>query len=385
MSGTSLSRINALPMTLPVSQEQLVEDARMQRSADACIALIVAGSPAGADSPFRPLAELELPGGLPRWLNHMREATPALYQHSLRVALVASAFGALNQLDWRKRQALAMAGLFHDLGHLKVEALATVAEGELDTTGLYQLRSHPVVSHLILSNVEGVPPEVARAVREHHERLDGSGYPAGLVESRISVSGQLLALAETVVGIIDKGLAAQLPVKLRLQRGKYHLRTLTWVTTLFAEHGPRPDVDKFEPAAIAARLRDIEEWMLSLAALQLPGDGTAEAGEGWLAVQVAALRRGLISIGIDPGAPEAVLDVVREDQALCTEISVVIAEALVQIKFMIREAVARIARDAGGLAAVRGLAEWERLEALRRQVVEAMPGAVSNVEHELGD
>ena len=88
-----------------------------------------------------------------------------------------------------------LAGLFLDIGLLALPADLLVAPGPLRPEAVRLLRSHPDVSGDILEPLARVGVPVA-AVRAHHERLDGSGYPAGLRGRQVPFGAQVLAVAD---------------------------------------------------------------------------------------------------------------------------------------------------------------------------------------------
>jgi HD-GYP domain-containing protein (c-di-GMP phosphodiesterase class II) len=94
-----------------------------------------------------------------------------------------------------------LAGLLHDIGEIYVEPVLIERSGPLDLSDHKQVVVHPRVAQLLLSTTTDYPEAVTRAIAEHHERLDGSGYPARLKGTQISPLGQLLAVVDTTVDL----------------------------------------------------------------------------------------------------------------------------------------------------------------------------------------
>jgi hypothetical protein len=92
-----------------------------------------------------------------------------------------------------------LSGLLHDIGEVYVEPVLVERSGPLDLSDHKQVVVHPRVAQLLLSTTTDYPVEVTRAVGEHHERRDGSGYPARLIGDQISQLGQLLAVVDTTL------------------------------------------------------------------------------------------------------------------------------------------------------------------------------------------
>ena len=88
-----------------------------------------------------------------------------------------------------------MAGLLHDIGTLGVPEEVLANPGKLSDEEFEQMKKHPVYGSKILADVE-FPGPVAEIVLQHHERLDGSGYPRGLIGDKILTGARILAVAD---------------------------------------------------------------------------------------------------------------------------------------------------------------------------------------------
>ena len=87
------------------------------------------------------------------------------------------------------------AGLVHDLGRLGVSNAIWDKRGPLSAAELERVRLHPYLTERMLASSAGLAPLGAIAV-QHHERLDGSGYPRGLNGNAMTLAGKLLATAD---------------------------------------------------------------------------------------------------------------------------------------------------------------------------------------------
>jgi hypothetical protein len=124
--------------------------------------------------------------------------------HAVRAMALAGALAAQVQApaDFVRRAMLA--GLLHDLGEVYTNAAYLSGGRQLDLIEYRELAAHPHVGAMLLAQLSDAPEAVVRAVREHHERLDGTGYPFQLLGSFLSPLGQLLAVAELVLGAVDR-------------------------------------------------------------------------------------------------------------------------------------------------------------------------------------
>ena len=105
-------------------------------------------------------------------------------QHTRRVAMRAVQVGELLGLSPSRLRALAIGGLVHDIGKLSVPDAILKKPAALDEDEYAVIRKHPEWGARLLDELGGFSEAVRRLVRDHHERLDGTGYPHGLVGGR---------------------------------------------------------------------------------------------------------------------------------------------------------------------------------------------------------
>ncbi len=92
---------------------------------------------------------------------------------------------------------LGVGALLHDLGKSKVHARILRKRGPLSRTEYELMKKHPVWGAEILRETNLVPPKAYYPVLQHHERMDGSGYPYGLRDSQIHLYGKIAAIADS--------------------------------------------------------------------------------------------------------------------------------------------------------------------------------------------
>jgi PAS domain S-box-containing protein/putative nucleotidyltransferase with HDIG domain len=123
--------------------------------------------------------------------------------HQKRVAQLAVALGRELGLDEERIEALRMASLLHDIGKIHVRAGILNKLSELDKLEMSIIKTHPKEGYEILKSVD-FPGPVAEIVLQHHERLDGSGYPEGLTAKEIRLEAKILAVADVVEAYTSK-------------------------------------------------------------------------------------------------------------------------------------------------------------------------------------
>ena len=117
--------------------------------------------------------------------------------HQQRVAAIAVATGELLGLGESELRGLALAASIHDLGKLRVPAEILSKPGSLSEAELALVRCHADAGRQILAGVD-FPWPIADIIGQHHERMDGSGYPLGLKGEQILREARIIAVADTV-------------------------------------------------------------------------------------------------------------------------------------------------------------------------------------------
>ena len=137
-------------------------------------------------------------------LTVMRDARNALFQHSLEMMTVAVFLAIKSGMSEQDCAAVAAAALLHDLGVLHMDPAWHDPANKISGVGRTQLLAHPVTAMLIIREQNIYPRSVEQAVLEHHECMDGSGYPRRLRGEQISRLGQILLTAEVVAAFFEK-------------------------------------------------------------------------------------------------------------------------------------------------------------------------------------
>jgi putative two-component system response regulator len=131
-----------------------------------------------------------------RSMAHMVEIRdPYTAGHQHRVALLASAIAKKMGLEPAAIEGIHIAGSLHDVGKIRIPVSILSRAGTLMAAEFEMLKIHPQVSYDILKNIP-FPWPVAQMVLQHHERLDGSGYPQGLSGDEILLEARILAVAD---------------------------------------------------------------------------------------------------------------------------------------------------------------------------------------------
>jgi len=213
----------------------------------------------------REAAQLSLHPVAQLLLTAAQTARPQSFDHAVAAMALNGALMAGGGGDTPEIRVAMLCGLLHDLGELYIDPRYGEAEADrdLDFVSYQQLVVHPHVGYLLVAQLTNYPGVVSRAIAEHHERLDGSGYPHALLGDKMSPLGRLLAVTEAslnaVRGPFDHLLHAS--VALRAVPGEFDLNWVGKVSQAACAQAPQKAV--MEPADIEARLAALNGVLLA--------------------------------------------------------------------------------------------------------------------------
>lgn len=133
--------------------------------------------------------------GLANTLSEMRD--PYTVGHERRVAEIAVAIGRELGLDGNQLEGLRVGGYLHDVGKMVIPAEILAKPGRLTPVEYELIKAHPRAGFDVLKEVE-FPWPVALIALQHHERIDGSGYPQGLKGDAIILEARIIAVADVL-------------------------------------------------------------------------------------------------------------------------------------------------------------------------------------------
>ncbi|MBS3818216.1 response regulator [bacterium] len=161
-----------------------------------------------ADISRRKKAEYDLKKSMQKLKNSLHETVRAIASiietrdpytagHQHRATNLACAIAKEMNLSSDRIDGLRMAGNLHDIGKITVPAEILSKPGKISEEEYNIIKTHPRVGYDIIKNIE-FPWPVAQIVLQHHERLDGSGYPLGIKRNQILLEAKILAVADVI-------------------------------------------------------------------------------------------------------------------------------------------------------------------------------------------
>ncbi|MGI6270298.1 MAG: diguanylate cyclase [Candidatus Howiella sp.] len=118
------------------------------------------------------------------------------YDHTERVVWYCDAFAEHLHFSDQERLNLLYAAYLHDVGKINISKQVLISNEPLTDAEWQEMKQHPVDGAEIISQIDGLQ-DIAAAVRQHHERYDGCGYPDGLSGEEILPAARILALADS--------------------------------------------------------------------------------------------------------------------------------------------------------------------------------------------
>ncbi|WP_096156771.1 MULTISPECIES: HD-GYP domain-containing protein [Bacillus] len=119
-----------------------------------------------------------------------------VFTHSLNVTIYALSIGLKLGLPQKDLEILGLGGILHDVGKMLVPLEVLNKPGKLTSEEFVEMKSHTTKGFDLIRKMHTVPLLVAHCAFQHHERLNGSGYPRGIKEKDIHLFGKILAVAD---------------------------------------------------------------------------------------------------------------------------------------------------------------------------------------------
>ena len=323
-----------------VSVQSVLQVARAQCENDTLAYLLVHTLNDMTESKLlAPVRAMSLPPALAFKLTVMREQHPLLFAHSVRMMLVAVYLGIKSGLSERECTPLAAAALLHDLGVLHMDPVWHDPANKIEGVGRKQLLAHPVTAMLIVKEQNIYPRSVEQAVLEHHECMDGSGYPRRLQGVQISRLGQILLTAEVVAAFFEKyanGAAQRLALTLKLNHRKFPADLVACLLPLLQIGAVQGDVQATQgdvERCIALLTGAFEDWERCRVILQpVAVQPTPEPACALVEQRLAGLQKSLFESGSHPRQLAEMLPLLQGDAQGLAELALLGQEALWQLQ-----------------------------------------------------
>jgi HD-GYP domain-containing protein (c-di-GMP phosphodiesterase class II) len=157
-----------------------------------------------AQASCEPLVEAVQSGNFKELLSGVKGHDNYSYVHSMRVATFLTLFGDHLGIKGDDMNILATGGVLHDVGKMMIPHQVLNKPGKLDDDELVVMRSHVTETINFLENTHGIPRGVTIIGAQHHEKLDGTGYPYGLKGTELNELARIACIIDIFSALTDR-------------------------------------------------------------------------------------------------------------------------------------------------------------------------------------
>jgi HD-GYP domain-containing protein (c-di-GMP phosphodiesterase class II) len=313
-----------------------------------------------------PLGTVPLEPQLAFRLTVCRECCLERYHHMMRVALIA--LYVASRLRWPAddRQELATAALFMDIGEMHLEPSIFTSRQPLSMAQHRQIYSHPEIAYRFLKLFPSYHPRVSKAVHQHHERVDGSGYPNGLSGDDVIPAARVLGAAELLTAIRferknSSGSLFSTSEVLKFNTGRFGKD----IMAPLIEAAKRVDgaMDKGSTAVrvnktiLQARMKLLNDILQGADAIDVSGDDEMAL---FIVQQLRRLTVMAKHCGFDLRAPAKLINIIGDEERALSELDALVREMIYLVQRTAREALRRWVKDGVPEQEQQPLTKWLR-------------------------
>ena len=308
---------------------------------------------------------IPLPRPVAFHLTLLRETRSALFEHSILMAILAAHLVREEGAPIHDMTVAAAAGLLHDLGMLHIDADLLEASNRLSGDARRPLYAHPITSSMLIARFHAYPNGIARAILEHHELLDGSGYPRGLVGDAISPLGRLLSLCEVVTAMFDgerEYPEQRVSLMLRMTPRRFDAARVAAVHRLLRACPPVTEAVPLSIVEAVRQLQPLTELLTRFHAITAAATPTlGAAGQAVLkavGAQADTLQHALFEAGVTRDQLDQLVQAADDDASLQAELWALTRELQWHLRSSANQLGRRWRAAAGGEALPAELAAW---------------------------
>ena len=178
-------------------------------------------------------------------LVNMKGKSESTYFHSINVTMLSLVLGKKLGLDERQMKLLGIGALLHDLGHTEIPDKILRKTEPLNKAEQDLYRMHTLYGEKIANRIGTIPPDAVKIIAQHHEFLDGSGYPKGLKDGQISQLAKIVSLVNRYDNLCNKVNTAKssspyeaMAILYAKEKGKFDEQMLTLFITNMGVYPP---------------------------------------------------------------------------------------------------------------------------------------------------
>lgn len=273
-------------------------------------------------------------------LTVMRETNMDLFKRSIFVALVSIYIGMKVHMDRSQLKDIATAALLHDIGLLHVDPKLLERGYRMSESERRHLYVHSVTAWMILKACPEYKKRVLDAVLQHHEHLDGSGYPRGLKSGEIGQFAQIIAVAEIVASRYGSGDDphgwSRLETILKLNLRRYGRNLVPCLKIFYQDEAEAPPCSEIEMKNALEKMSRISDIFTAWEKARNECDVKIPAC-AFIDERMTNLKMEIIDAGLNPDVKDNLLFGVEEDAQACFDARMLLDETMWQLGNITRE------------------------------------------------
>jgi HD-GYP domain-containing protein (c-di-GMP phosphodiesterase class II) len=275
-------------------------------------------------------ANLRLHSTIELRLTVMADKHPEMFSHTLRSAIIAFACAQRLEVAQGDMPAVLLAALCHDFGEMHTDPRILEHSHHVTAEERRFVHVHPVTGYLLLKDLPDFPPSASKAVLQHHERLDGSGYPHALRGSQVERLARLVAAADVTETVLRRSDMQRLEMLYRINKSRFDADVLAILRDLLQLQSLAPDdsAGSDDPTARLTHLSELLQAWFELKTLlaQRPAADAPGSPLAFLFDRMASVRSLVLQAGFDPDNMGSMLAMVQGDPLLLAELRAMLDE-----------------------------------------------------------
>jgi HD-GYP domain-containing protein (c-di-GMP phosphodiesterase class II) len=263
-------------------------------------------------------------------LTVMADQHPEMFGHSLRSAIIAFACAQRMGVTAADLPAALLAALCHDFGEMHTDPRILDQSHQVTAEERRFVHVHPVTGYVLLKDLPGFPGAASKAVLQHHERLDGSGYPHGLRGGQIERLARIVAAADVTETVLRRLDMQRLEMLYRINKQRFDGEVLSVLRDLLQLQSLRPEEASpaDDPSARLNHLSGLLHAWFELKAMLEQGPAADAPGSplAFLFDRMASVRSLVLQAGFSPDNMTSMLAMVQDDPVVLAELRAMLDE-----------------------------------------------------------
>jgi HD-GYP domain-containing protein (c-di-GMP phosphodiesterase class II) len=275
-------------------------------------------------------ANLRLHSTIELRLTVMADKYKEMFEHTLRTAIIAFACAQRMGVPAADLPAVLLASVCHDFGEMHTDPRILDQAHQVTAEERRFVHVHPVTGYVLLKDLPGFPAAASKAVLQHHERLDGSGYPHALHGAQVDRLARIVAAADVSETVLRRLDMKRLEMLYRINKPRFDGDVLAILRDLLQAQAGQPT--EAGPAADpSGRLNHLSEllhaWFDLRAMLQQrPAADAPGAPMEFLFERMASIRSLVLQAGFNPDDMTSMLAMMQDDPEVLAELRAMLDE-----------------------------------------------------------